>query len=53
MLGIEQEMNGVGGHHPMDQHDAEIQEVLDGMHRHAGPGPHVNVLVVQVMHGLV
>lgn len=53
MLGVEQEMDGMRGDHPVDQNHAEIQEVLDRMHRHAGPWARVHILVMEVVDALV
>ena len=45
-LGVEEEVDGVRGHHTMNQQHAEIDDVFDRMHRHTGPRARVDVLVV-------
>ena len=53
VLGVEEKMDRVRRHHEVDQDHAEIQEMLHGMHGQPGPRAGVDVLVMQIMHGLV
>lgn len=48
---IEEKVNRMRGNNEMDQDDAEIEDVLDGVHGQAGPGAGVGISVVQVMDG--
>ena len=45
-LGVEEEVDGVRWYNPVDQQHAEIDEMFDRMHRHAGPRAWVDVFVV-------
>ena len=52
VLGIHQHMDGMRGQDPVNQHTAENNQVLNGMHGHTGPGPDIDVFVMEVVHPL-
>ena len=53
VLRIQDHVDGMGRHHPVDQDAAVVQDVLNRMHGQAGPRTDIDVLVVQVVAGLV
>lgn len=52
MLGVEEEVYRVGGDDKVDQHTAEVEQVLYRVHRQTGPGPRVGVQVMDAVHVL-
>ena len=51
MLQLEDHMERMRRHDPVDEHGREIEDVLDRMHRHSRPRRDVDVLVMERMHG--
>lgn len=52
VLRVEQKMDRMRRDNPVNQHDAEVQEMFDRMHRQAGPRAGIDVLVVEIVDGL-
>ena len=52
VLDVHQHVDGMRGQDPVNQHTAENNQVLNGMHVHTGPGPDIDVLVMEVVHPL-
>ncbi len=50
VLGVHQHMDGMRGYDPVNQHTAEDNQVLNGMHGQTGPGPDVYVFVMEVVY---
>ena len=43
-------MNWMSGNHPMDQHGAQVNDMLNRMHRQPRPWANVNISMMQSMH---
>ena len=52
VLGVHQHVDGMRGHDPVNKHTAEDNKVLYRMHGNSGPGPNIDVFVMEVMHPL-
>ena len=52
VLGVHQHVDGMRGHDPVNKHTAEDNKVLYRMHGNSGPGPDIDVFVMEVMHQL-
>jgi len=52
VLGVHQHVDGMRGHDPVNQHTAEDNQVLNRMHGNSGPGPDIDVFVMEVVHPL-
>ena len=53
MLCIHQHVNRMGRHHPVNQNTAKIQQMLNRVHSQPGPRPNIDILVMQIVRGLV
>ncbi len=50
VLGVHQHVDGMRGHDPVNQNTAEDNQVLNRMHGQTGPGPDVDVFVMEVVY---
>ena len=50
MKQLEQCVDRMRGHDPVDEHAGEIEQMLDRVHRDARPGARVDVVVMQLVH---
>ena len=53
VLHVQDHVDRMGRHNPVDQDAAVVKNVLDRMHGQAGPRTDIDVLVVQIVAGLV
>ena len=52
VLDVHQHVDGMRGHDPVNKHTAEDNKLLYRMHGNSGPGPDIDVFVMEVVHRL-